>query len=95
MFCLFCFVLFCVMLYFTFYDSYVAGYVFLLSKPKLSKSELTLIHTRIHISIHIHTGLKYKEQCFNMAGAGTLSSLLLVSCIGLCVPMLFHSVSFI
>lgn len=35
-------------------------------------------------------GLKYKEQTFNMAGAGTLSTLMLLSCVGLSVPCLFH-----
>ncbi|KNC78022.1 hypothetical protein SARC_09533 [Sphaeroforma arctica JP610] len=32
------------------------------------------------------------EQSFNLTGAGTFASLLLVSCIGLCVPALFHNV---
>lgn len=38
-------------------------------------------------------GIKnHPEQSFNMIGAGTFSSLLLLSCIGLCVPAVFHQV---
>lgn len=38
-------------------------------------------------------GLKNRpEQSFNMVGASTFSSLLLLSCIGLCVPAVFHQV---
>lgn len=38
-------------------------------------------------------GLKYKEQHFNAGGAGTMSSLLQISVIGMCVPYLFHGLN--